>query len=176
MKIMLKKRKKQISEKFEELLSYNSCLIKNNLSIILPGRLKKISFFNPDFIIRDNEIEFSFSYNTNKYNINFLKKLKKQKLFYNIIIFFRNDKIIFKNFNYNENTYKEIIYNKLKLKNIFVHEVSSNNIKVNVILNYKNKYENNNEINILLKKMKYNSLTQIEKYNKDTKFFEKDEE
>lgn len=173
MKIKLKRNKKRISKRFEELLSYNSCLINNNQSIILPGVLKKISFFNPEFIVRGNEIELSFRYNINKYNINFLKNFKKNLFFYKLFYFLKNNKIIIKNFNYNENTYKEITYNKIKLKDITYYKDFNYN-KVKMRLNYRNKNETINDLN-LLKKLNYSSLMEIENYNKAIKDFEQDE-
>ena len=173
MKYNLKKKKERISKHFEELLSYNSCLINNNQSIILPGVLKKISFFNPNLIVRDNEIELVFNYNTNKYNTNFLKKIKKKTIFDNISNFFRNDKIIVKTFSFEENIYRETIYDKIKIKDFYILEETTDYKKISVILSFKNANINDNEIDSYFKIRNNTTLNEIKKYSEVMRNYEK---
>ena len=173
MKFNLKKKTKRISKHFEELLSYNSCLINNNQTVILPGVLKKISCFNPGLIVRNNEIELVFSYNTNKYNTNFLKKIEKRNIFHKIANFFRNDKIIVKTFSFEESIYKETIYDKIKIKDIHVLENTTNYKKISIILSFKNTSINENEINSYFKIRNNTTLNEIEKYSEVMRNYEK---
>lgn len=184
MKLSYIKKRKFFENRFQELLNYDSLLIKqfnNNpkitQTISLPKYLRKIGFFNLDFFVNENknEIEINFSYNTDKFNVDFLKKIKNKMWFYNINPF-KNNKIIFKNISLENNSFKETIYNKVKINEILFKEDLNNSFKKVVIkLKYKNIVNNFSQLNSYFNISKYNSFKEVEKYNNLLKEFEHDE-
>ena len=181
MKLSCIKKRKFFENRFQELLNYDSLLIKkfnNNpkitQTISLPKYLRKISFFNLDFFVNENknEIEINFSYNTDKFNVDFLKKIKNKMWFYNINPF-KNNKIIFKNISLENNSFKETIYNKVKINEILFKEDLNNSFKKVVIkLKYKNIVNNFSQLNSYFNISKYNSFKEVEKYNNLLKEFD----
>lgn len=128
MRIFKKRRKRiEFKDKFITCLSHKS-LVLYDKSIFFPKYLKNISLYNIKSINFDDEGTIIITLGkTNNYNLQFFKKLKKYRKFYNLInIFNFNNKI--------KILEKEIIPKENDEIDYFIIETQYNNIKIKNIV------------------------------------------